>query len=119
MRVLVHIIIGAFAVMIAAFLLPGVSIPNFLTGMLVTAVLVLLNLFVKPLLVLLTIPITVFSLGLFLLVINAFIILLAAELVPAFEVDGFGAALLFSLLFSFIHSLLLRFNRRMEARQRR
>lgn len=118
MRLLVHIIIGAFAVLIAAFLLPGVFIPDFLTGMLVTAVLVLLNIFVKPLLVLLTIPITVLSLGLFLLVINAFIILLAAELVPAFQVDGFGYALLFSLLFSFVHSLLLRFNARMERKGR-
>jgi putative membrane protein len=53
-----------------------------------------------------------------LLVINAFIILLAAALVPAFKVDGFGYALLFSLVFTFVHSLLQRFNARLETRQR-
>lgn len=115
-RYAAQIVIGAFAVMIAAMLLPGVHIPDFITGLLVTVVLTGLNLFVKPLLVLLTIPVTVFSFGLFLLVINAFIILLAAELVPAFSVDGFWYALLFSLVFSFIHTLLLRFNQRIEKR---
>jgi putative membrane protein len=118
LQFLAKLIIGAFAVMIAAMVLPGVHIPNFVTGLIVTAVLTLLNLVVKPLLVLLTIPVTVFSFGLFLLVINAIIILLAAELVPAFEVDGFWQALLFSLVFSFVHALLLQFNRRLEAKQR-
>jgi putative membrane protein len=116
LKILAHLIIAAFAVMIAAFLLPGVYVPNFMTGLLVTVVLVLLNLFVKPLLVLLTIPVTVVTFGLFLLVINAIIILLASELVPAFRVDGFGYALLFSLVFTFVHSLLQRFNARLEAR---
>lgn len=119
LRILAHLIIAAFAVMIAAFILPGVYVPNFATGLLVTVVLVLLNLFVKPLLVLLTIPVTVFTFGLFLLVINAFIILLTSELVAAFRVDGFGYALLFSLVFTFVHSLLQRFNARLEARDRR
>jgi putative membrane protein len=118
LRILAHLIIAAFAVMIAAFVLPGVFIPNFLTGLLVTVVLVLLNLFVKPLLVLLTIPVTVFTFGLFLLVINAFIIMLASELVPAFEVHNFGNAVLFSLVFTFVHSLLQRFNARLERRDR-
>jgi len=115
-RILAHLIIAAFAVMIAAFLLPGVSIPNFITGLLVSVVLTLLNLFLKPLLVLLTIPVTLVTFGLFLLVINAFIILLAAELVPSFRVDGFGYALLFSLVFTFVHSVLRRFNARFEGR---
>jgi putative membrane protein len=115
-KFLAQLIMGAFAVMIAAFLLPGVHIPNFITGLLVTAVLVLLNMYVKPLLVLLTIPVTLFSFGLFLLVINAFIIMLAAELVPAFQVDGFWYALLFSVLFSFLHMLIRRFNDRLEGK---
>lgn len=117
LQFLAKLVIGAFAVMIAAFILPGVHIPNFMTGLLVTAVLTLLNLVVKPLLILLTIPVTVFSFGLFLLVINAIIILLASELVPRFEVDGFWQALLFSLVFSFVHALLLQFNKRIETRR--
>jgi putative membrane protein len=117
-KLLAHLIIAAFAVMIAAFLLPGVHVPDFLTGLYITAVLVLLNLFVKPLLILLTIPVTVFTFGLFLLAINAIIILITAELVPAFEVDGFWYALLFSLVFSLVHSFLRRFNARLEARER-
>lgn len=119
LQFLAKLVIGAFAVMIASMVIPGVHIPNFITGLVVTAVLTLLNLVVKPLLVLLTIPVTVFSFGLFLLVINAIIILLAAELVPTFEVAGFWQAVLFSLVFSFVHALLLQFNQRLEARQQR
>jgi putative membrane protein len=119
LKTLAQLIMGAFAVMIAAFLLPGVHIPNFFTGLVVTAVLVLLNLFVKPLLVLLTIPVTLFSFGLFLLVINALIILLAAELVPAFTVDGFWHALWFSLVYSLVHTFLRAINKRLEARENR
>src|SRR5690606_4397439 len=69
--------------------------------------LALLNLTVKPILIFLTIPITVFTLGLFLLVINAVIVLIAAEIVPGFVVDGFWWALLFSLILSLINSLLV------------
>jgi len=69
--------------------LPGVNIDSATTAVLVAFVLSLLNAVIKPLLVLLTIPITIFTLGIFLLVINALIIQLAGWIVPGFEVKGF------------------------------
>ena len=106
MNTLVKIIITAFAVIITSYILPGVKIDGFLTALIVAAVLSLLNAFVKPFLILLTIPITFFSFGLFLLVINAIIILLTSRLVPEFKVDGFWWALAFSIILSVVRALL-------------
>lgn len=96
---------SALAVMIVAYILPGVHVKDFITGLLVAVVLSLLNNLLKPILIVLTIPVTVLTFGLFLLIINSAIILLAGSLVPNFEVDGFWWALLFSVLLSFVNSL--------------
>lgn len=106
MNFLVKIIISAFAVMIAAYILPGVKVDAFTTALLVALVFSFLNTFLKPLLVLLTIPFTLFSFGLFLLVINAVIVLLVARIVPSFHVDGFWWALAFSIILTIATSLL-------------
>ncbi|MBK5284005.1 MAG: phage holin family protein [Bacteroidia bacterium] len=106
MRFIVRVIITALAVVIASYILPGVNVDGGLTAVLVAAVLSLLNAFVKPLLIILTIPITVVTLGLFLLVINALMILLAAEIVHGFHVAGFWYALLFSIVLTIVVSLL-------------
>lgn len=107
MRFFVRLIITALAVFISARILPGVRVEGGLTAILVALVLSLLNAFVKPLLVILTIPITVVTLGLFLLVINALMILATAKLVGAgFQVDGFWYALLFSIVLTIVVSLL-------------
>jgi len=119
MKLLARWIMGAMAVMAADWLLDGILVANFVTGMIVTAVLVMLNLVVKPLLVLLTIPFTLLTMGLFLLVINAVIILLAGEIVPGFTVDGFWPALWFSLIFAVVQSILEGINRGFEAKYRR
>jgi len=79
---------------------------RFFVRLIVTAVLSLLNAFVNPLLVILTIPITIMTLGLFLLVINALIILATSKLVNGFQVDGFWYALLFSIVLTIVVSLL-------------
>jgi putative membrane protein len=71
----------------------------------VASVLSLLNVVIKPILIILTIPITVFTLGLFLLVINAVMILLTTRLVPGFAVDGFWTALFFSIILTFVNSI--------------
>ena len=105
MRTLINIFFTTVFVLILSQLLPGVNVPNLMVALLVAVVLGLLNIFVKPLLVLFTLPATIFTLGLFLLVINAVIILLCAELVSGFTVDGFWYALLFSLVLSFCQSL--------------
>ncbi|MCW3086963.1 MAG: phage holin family protein [Sediminibacterium sp.] len=96
----------AVAVLVAAYLLSGVHIDSTVTALLVAVVLGLLNSFIKPILIILTIPITLVTLGLFLLVINIIIVKLAAALVPGFAVDSWWAALLFSLVVSIVSSLI-------------
>lgn len=106
MKLLVKILLSSIAVVIASYLLPGVVVEGFTTAVIIAVLLSLLNVTVKPILIVLTIPLTVFTLGLFLLVINALIILMADAIVPGFEVHSFWWALIFSLLLSLINSLL-------------
>lgn len=106
MRLLINIVVVGLVVLLLSYFLPGVAVSSFLTALLVAAVLALLNALLRPLLVILTIPITILTLGLFLLVINAIIILIADALIPGFEVAGFLWALIFSLLLSLVTWLL-------------
>lgn len=106
MNFIIRIIVSTLAVLITAYLIPGVKVTNVMTAIIVAAVLGLLNTFIKPLLVLLTIPITIVTLGLFLLVINACMILLAAQLVDGFEVTNFWSALFFSIIMALVNGLL-------------
>ncbi|MDB4105679.1 phage holin family protein [Salibacteraceae bacterium] len=105
-RIIINILITSIAALVASYLLPGVIIGGFLDAVLVAIALALLNQFVKPLLVIFTIPVTVFTLGLFLLVINAVIILLADWMVLGFSVRNFWWALLFSFILTFVKSIL-------------
>ncbi|HQI46942.1 MAG TPA: phage holin family protein [Bacteroidales bacterium] len=111
MKLIIQIIISAFAVIITSYLLPGIHVSDFITACLVAIVLAVLNNLLKPLLIILTIPITFFTFGLFLLVINAFIIILAGNIVPGFNVDGFWWALAFSIILSIVSSVLTSVNR--------
>ncbi len=106
MNLILRLIVSTIAVLVADLLLPGVEAKDLVTGLLVAVVLGLLNTFVKPLLLLLTLPVTVLTLGLFILVINAALVLLAARIVPSFTVDGFWWALLFSVIMSVVQGLL-------------
>jgi|SRR5699024_3554603 len=106
MRLLIQILVTAFIVVALSNFLPGTGIENYMTGIWVAIVLGLMNVFVKPILILFTLPVTIFTFGLFLLVINAFIIMICSSLVKGFYVDGFWWALLFSLLLSFCQSIL-------------
>lgn len=106
MNILLRILISGIAIIVTSYLLPGVHIESFLSAIIVAAVLALLNSILKPFLVVLTIPVTIVTLGLFLLVINALIILIASSIVPGFIVDGFWWALIFSIILSFISYLL-------------
>jgi putative membrane protein len=98
---LVKTLIIAAAVVLASYVLPGVAVARFTTALMVALILSLLNYFVRPILILLTLPITILTLGLFLFVINAVIIMLAGKLVTGFRVSSVWWALLFSLLLSF------------------
>ncbi len=106
MNLLLRILITSIAAVIAAWILPGVHIQDFLVAIVLAFVLAILNGILKPILIFLTIPITIFTFGLFLLVINAAMIMLAGYFVDGFEVRNFWYALLFSLILSFISSLL-------------
>ncbi len=104
MNILINWILSAASLGVAAYLLPGVHIQGGVATLLVLAVVVgLINAILKPILHLLALPITILTLGLFSLVINGLLILLAARLVPGFVVDGFWWALLFSLVLSLVN----------------
>ncbi len=102
MNILINWIVMAFAIIVSAYILPGVTLASFWTALLVALVLGLLNVFIKPFLILLTLPINILTLGLFTLVINAVVILMASSIVPGFKVDGFWYALLFGIVLSLV-----------------
>lgn len=107
MNFLIRILITALVAFGLSYLLNGVHIDAFTTALILALVLAVLNALVKPILILLTLPITILTLGLFLFVINALIILLADRLLGEnFNVDGFWWALLFSILLSVVSSIL-------------
>jgi len=106
MKFIYKVIVTSFAIVITAKLLPGVYLPNYIVAILVALVLSLLNTFLRPLLVLLTIPASIFTFGLFLLFLNAFMILLTSSIVDDFKIDSFGTAFIFSIILSLITFLL-------------
>ena len=109
---LLRILLTAVVVVFLAKFLPGVTVAGYLTAIIVALVLALLNLIVKPILILFTLPVTILTFGLFLIVINAIIILLADAFVNGFDVSGFWIAVLFSILLSIFQSLLFSFAER-------
>lgn len=106
MNIIIKLLLNAIAVFVLAELLNGVYVDNYITSLIVVAVLSVLNILVKPILVILTLPVTILTLGLFLFVINALIILLADKLIDGFSVDGIWTAILFSVLLCILQSLL-------------
>jgi putative membrane protein len=103
---LLKILVCAVNVFILAYILPGIEINSMFTAVIVAVVLSFLDAFIKPLLVLLTLPATILTLGIFLFVINACIILIDAHFVGGFKVESFWHALLFSILLSFFNSFI-------------
>ncbi len=99
-KLLTRWLLLAAALLLVAYLYPGVTIASFSAAMIAAFVLGLLNTVVRPLLILLTLPVTLITLGLFLFVINALMFWAAASLLEGFSVRGFGAALIGSLIYS-------------------
>jgi putative membrane protein len=108
MKLLLRIFISSLLVMIISYLMKGVVVDEFTTALTVAIVLGFLNFFVKPILILFTLPVTVFTLGLFLLVINAIMIMLCDHFVDGFEVNSFWTALFFSIILSVSQSLVFK-----------
>lgn len=110
MYLIIRLLVTAILVTLLANFLDGVSVDGFKTSIVVAIVLALLNFFVKPLLILFTLPVTILTFGLFLLFINAIIIMLCNELVDGFSVANFWSALWFSLLLSIGQTLVFSFS---------
>lgn len=114
MKLIIRLLVTAILVVILSYFIKGITIENqntldgFTTALTVAIVLALLNLFVKPILVFFTLPITIFTLGLFYLVINASMILLCEYFVGGFHVASFWTALLFSILLSMSQSIVFK-----------
>ena len=109
MRILINWILSALAVFAAAYILPGVQVANFTTALVVALVMGIINAFIKPILLILTLPINILTLGLFTFILNAVLILVVTKIVPGFTVDGFFWALILSIVLAainfFLHSL--------------
>jgi putative membrane protein len=106
MNYLLRLIITGAIVMILSKFLSGITVDDIFTSILVAFVLSMLNTFIKPILVFFTFPITIFTLGLFLLVINAIIVMICDKLLSKFHVNGFLTAILFSVLLSISQSVI-------------
>jgi putative membrane protein len=106
MKFLLKLLVSTIAVFISAYILPGVSVDTYTTALIVAVVLGVLNMFIRPLLVLLTLPITLVTLGLFYLFINAFLVYLATRVVPGFAVEPMWMTLVFGIVVSLINSFL-------------
>lgn len=106
MNLVLRILITAILVVVIAHFMPGVAVASFMTSVIVAVVLALLNAFIKPILILLTLPVTLVTFGLFLLVINALMILLCTKIVGGFHVESFWTAVFFSIILSISQSIL-------------
>ncbi len=104
MNLIIRLLINALIIFVLAWALPGIAVASYWSALIVAIVLGLLNVFLKPLLVVLTIPVTILTLGLFLFVINALIILLVDAMIDGFTVSNFWWALLFSILLTVLNS---------------
>lgn len=103
MGFLINWLISGLAIVIAAYLLPGIKLTGFFAALVTALVLGLINAIIKPVLLLLTLPINILTLGLFTLVINALLILLTSKIVPGFQVDGFLWAVAFSVVLALVN----------------
>ena len=116
MRFFLRIIVIALVSFALAHVLSGIHVKDFWTAFIFALVLAILNIFIKPLIILFTLPVTILTLGLFLFIINAIVVLLASRFVEGFSIDNFGWGLLFSLLLSLFTSI---FDREMNKEKRK
>lgn len=106
MSILINWLLSALVIISAAYILPGVQVKGFFTALVVALILGVINAVIKPILIILTLPINILTLGLFTLVINGLLIMLTSAIVPGFQVENFWWALLFGLLLSVINTFL-------------
>ena len=101
-----YLVINTVSIFAVSYILPGIEVGSFTTALIVAVVMAVLNITLKPLLIVITIPFTVITFGLFLLVVNVLVLYAAEALIDGFRIAGFWWALLFSFLVSFVNSIL-------------
>lgn len=106
MKTLLHFIVSTLAILITAYILPGVYVDGLFTAFVLAVVLGAINAVLRPVLVFLTLPLTVLTLGLSVLFINGFLVILASYIVPGFEVINFWWAFLFGIVLALVSSVL-------------
>jgi putative membrane protein len=107
MHTIATLLLNGLAVLISSYIIPGTYVDGFLSAILVSVVLSLVNMVIKPIVVLLTLPINILTLGLFSFFITALMVMLVSALLPGFTVDGYLAAALFGIVLSVVNNLLL------------
>lgn len=110
MKIIISWLVSAVAIIIAAYLLPGITISGFVAALILAVVLGIINTFIKPILHALTLPLTVVTFGLFALVLNTVLIMVAAAVVPGVDIANFWWALLFGLLIALVTAVLEKFD---------
>ncbi|MDP4262521.1 MAG: phage holin family protein [Bacteroidota bacterium] len=117
MKFIIRLLVTAAVAFILAQILPGVHVDTYTTAIWFAVVLGLLNVFLRPFLIIFTLPLTLLTFGLFLFIINTITVLLASDWVRGFKIDSFGWGLLFSLMLTFITSALFREEERQQKDQ--
>ena len=107
--VLVNWVVSAMVIFSIAYILPGASVVDFTAALVVALVLGIINALLKPVLLILTLPINILTLGLFTFILNALLIILVSNIVPGFTVDGFIAALIFGIVLSVVNTVVNNF----------
>jgi len=111
MKTLIHFVVSAIAILITAYVLPGVYVDGLFAALVLAVILGVINTFIRPVLVVLTLPLSIVTLGLFVLVINALLVMLASYIVPGFTVAGFWYAFLFGIVLAIVSYVLQIFER--------
>lgn len=106
MHIIFRLLILVASIFVASYIIPGVKVESLTTLFVVAIVIGIINAFIKPILVILTLPLTIITLGIFLLVLNGLLILLVGQIVPGFEVSGLLSAILFSIVVSLVGAFL-------------
>jgi len=106
MKILINWLISAMVIVVVSYIVPGVHVDGFMSALAVALVLGIINAFLKPLLIILTLPINILTLGLFTFVINAVLIMLVGKIVPGFSVNGFLWAFIFGIILSISNTFL-------------
>lgn len=111
MKIIIHWFVAALAILITAYILPGVHVDGIVAALILAVVLGAINAVLRPLLIVLTLPITILSLGLFVLVINALLVILASYIVPGFTVASFWWAFIFAIVLAIVSYVLQSFEK--------